>query len=110
MSSRTSVNRHARRPGRPASHRRPAAREQLLSASVELFAEQGVAATTFAMIANRAGVTPAMLHYYYEDREQLLDAVVHERMAPVIKQVWNPVSTNASPTELVCGVVERLLD
>jgi TetR/AcrR family transcriptional regulator len=85
-------------------------REQLLAAAVELFAEQGVAATTFAVIANRAGVTPAMLHYYFEDREQLLDAVVHEQMAPVIEHVWNPVSSNGSPTHLVRGIVERLLD
>jgi TetR/AcrR family transcriptional regulator len=69
-----------------------------------------VAATTFAMIAHRAGLTPAMLHYYFEDREQLLDAVVRERMAPVIVHVWNPVSRNAPPTELVRGIVRRFLD
>ena len=85
-------------------------REQLLSAAVELFAEQGVAATTFAMIADRAALTPAMLHYYFEDRGHLLDAVVHERMAPVIGHVWEPVTADTPPTALISDIVERLLD
>jgi TetR/AcrR family transcriptional regulator len=81
-----------------------------LSAAVELFAQQGVAATTFAMIAERAALTPAMLHYYFEDRERLLDAVVQERMAPVIARVWEPVTADTPATVLIRGVVERLLD
>jgi TetR/AcrR family transcriptional regulator len=81
-----------------------------VSAAVELFAEQGVAATTFAMIAERAALTPAMLHYYFEDRERLLDAVVQERMAPVITSVWEPVTAGTSATVLISGIVERLLD
>jgi AcrR family transcriptional regulator len=45
------------------------------------------------MIGERAALTPAMLHYYYfEDRERLLDAVVQERMAPVITSVWAAVT------------------
>jgi TetR/AcrR family transcriptional regulator len=106
-----SINRPARRrPGRPTARSSRGAREQLLSAAVELFAEQGVAATTFAMIAERAALTPAMLHYYFEDRERLLDAVVAERMAPVIEHVWEPVTADVPPTTLIRDVVERLLD
>jgi TetR/AcrR family transcriptional regulator len=75
-----------------------------------LFAQQGVAAATFAMIAQRAALTPAMLHYYFEDREHLLDAIVHERMAPVIGHVWDPVTADTPATVLVRGIVERLLD
>jgi AcrR family transcriptional regulator len=81
-----------------------------LSAAVELFAQQGVAATTFAMIAERAALTPAMLHYYFDDRERLLDAVVQERMAPVIASVWEPVTPDTPATVLIRGVVERLFD
>ena len=43
---------------------------------MKLFARQGVAATTFAAIAKRAGLTPAMMHYYFKAREHLLDCVV----------------------------------
>ena len=71
-------------PGRPAASQGRNARDLLLTAAAELFSEQGVAATTFAMIAKRAGLTPAMLHYYFKDRDELLDIVVEERIARVI--------------------------
>jgi AcrR family transcriptional regulator len=108
MSNATSTVRR-RLPGRPRAKTSVGAREALLSA-VELFAQQGVAATRFAMIAERAALTPAMLHYYFEDRERLLDAVVQERMAPAITTVWAPVTAGRPATVLIRGVVERLLD
>ncbi len=67
--------------GRPAVAAEIGTREALLDAAVALFAEQGVGATTSAEIAARAGVTPAMVHYHFRNRERLLDAVVDERLA-----------------------------
>ena len=60
------------------------------------------------MIAEQAGLTPAMLHYYFRDRDQLLDAVVEERLSPLIAGVWGPVAGEA-PTEIMRGIVERML-
>ena len=96
-------------PGRPAASLERDARDLLLAAATDLFAEQGVAATSFATIAKRAGLTPAMVHYYFTNREQLLDAVVEERLAPLIASVWNPVKAGAAPPELIRGIVERML-
>lgn len=81
----------ARRPGRPPRPDNATARAKLLDLATQLFAAQGVAATTIANIAQRAGVTPAMLHYYFKSRDQLIDAVVLERIVPVIGFVWAPV-------------------
>ena len=58
----------------------PDVRAKLLDAAVRLFAEQGVAGTTVAEIAQRAGVTSAMVHYYFKTKDQLLDAVVAEKL------------------------------
>ena len=58
----------------------PDVRARLLDAAVRLFAEQGVAGTTVAEIARRAGVTSAMVHYYFKTKDQLLDAVVAEKL------------------------------
>ena len=55
-------------------------RAGLLGAAVDLFSEQGVAGTTVAEIASRAGVTSAMVHYYFKTKDQLLDAVVEEKL------------------------------
>jgi AcrR family transcriptional regulator len=97
------------KPGRPAANLERDARDLLLAAATELFAEHGVAATTFAMIAKRAGLTPAMLHYYFTNRDRLLDVVVEERLAPLIASVWTPVQAGVAPKELILGIVERLL-
>ena len=64
------------KPGQESS----AVRARLLDAAVRLFAEQGVAGTTVAEIAARAGVTSAMVHYYFKTKDQLLDAVVAEKL------------------------------
>lgn len=98
-----------RSPGRPVAGADGDAREQLLSAATELFARQGVAATSFAAIAKRAGLTPAMMHYYFKDRDHLLDCVVEEKIAPLIASVWSPVERGATPEELIRGIVERLV-
>jgi len=95
--------------GRPAAVPGRDARELLLNAACQLFGEHGVAATTFAMIAQRAGLTPAMLHYYFTDREALIDAVVDERLAILIASVWDPVHPAAGAGETIRGIVERLL-
>ena len=64
------------KPGQESS----AVRARLLDAAVRLFAEQGVAGTTVAQIAAAAGVTSAMVHYYFKTKDQLLDAVVAEKL------------------------------
>ena len=99
-----------RPPGRPSATGKYDAREYLLDAATELFAVQGVAATTFATIAKRAGLTPAMLHYYFKDRDQLLDAVVQERLLRLVSGVWDPVDPGADASESIRGIVERLLE
>ena len=98
------------RPGRPASNPDRDARAQLLAAATELIAEHGVAATTFALVAKRAGLTPAMVHYYFKSRDQLIDAVVDERLVPFIAYVWDPVDASDDAPEMIRGVVQRLLN
>ncbi|WP_043420253.1 TetR/AcrR family transcriptional regulator [Cupriavidus basilensis] len=101
-----------RRPGRPAAGDGGSAgqREQLLDAATELFAQRGVAATPIKTIATHAGVTPALVHYYFRDRDQLLDAVVDERLQPLVEQVFAPASADgADPAAMLVGVAGRLI-
>ncbi|RAR51178.1 TetR family transcriptional regulator [Paraburkholderia unamae] len=101
---------------RPRGRRRADAdldmRERLLACATQLFGEQGIAATTMAQIAAAAGVTSAMVHYYFTNREKLLDAVVEERIARLIAFVWESVEGDAAhdPHALVEELVTRLFD
>src|ERR1017187_9211199 len=93
------------KPGRPVASPDRDARELLISAAPELFAVRGVPATSSSRIAERAGLTSPMVHYYFADREQLLDAVVEERLCPFLDYVWGPVKPGGDPTELIAGLV-----
>ena len=75
--------REPRRPGRPRADDSNQ-RERLLDAAVACFAADGIAATSLRGIALKAGVTPALVNYYFGSKERLLDAFVAERVLPVI--------------------------
>jgi len=95
--------------GRPPLAADRVAREALLDAAVSLFAEQGVAATSSTEIAQRAGLTPAMVHYYFRSREQMLDAVVNERLAHFAARVFDaPMPSSAQA--MVTTIVSRLFE
>jgi AcrR family transcriptional regulator len=86
-------------------------REQLLDAATTLFAERGIAATTVAQIAAHVGVTSAMVHYYFKNRDQLLDAIVEERIMRFTAIVWDASGgSEADPVELVKGLVARIME
>jgi AcrR family transcriptional regulator len=70
-----------RAPGRPAGDGANL-RTRLLDAAIACFARHGIAATSLRAIAVEAGVTPAMLHYYFGDKPQLQQAVIAERLLP----------------------------
>ncbi|NIY49114.1 TetR/AcrR family transcriptional regulator [Cedecea colo] len=76
--------RNRRRPGRPAGGNKSAdKRDLLLDSALKLFSTQGIAQTSLSAITADAGVTSAMLHYYFKNREQLLDVLIDERYLPV---------------------------
>ena len=105
-----SIPRAARRSiGRPPQRTAVDARTQLLDAALTLFAEQGVAGTTLAGIAARAGVTPAMVHYYFSNRGRLLDAVAQERLREIVTGVWSPVTETTEVVPILRGLVQRIL-
>ncbi len=97
--------------GRPVLTAEIGTRDALLDAAVALFAEQGVAATSSAEIAARAGVTPAMVHYHFRNRERLLDAVVDERLARFVIRVFGGVAPGQSSLgALIETIVRRVYD
>ncbi len=67
----------ARGPGRPrqSENEKADVRERLLEAATELAVEQGFEACGLREIAARAEVSPAMISYYFGDRDGLYEAM-----------------------------------
>ncbi|NML31894.1 TetR/AcrR family transcriptional regulator [Paraburkholderia antibiotica] len=103
-------------PARPRTGRRPHAqdfdaREHLLDVAVALFAERGIANTTVAQIAAASGVTSAMVHYWFQTREKLLDALFEEKLVAAFGVIWDPVDAeHDDPLALTQGLVKRMFD
>lgn len=69
--------------GRPADLASENLREQLLDAAEARFAEQGYAATSLRSLAEEVGVNPALLHYYFGSKRELMLAVLHRALEPL---------------------------
>jgi TetR/AcrR family transcriptional regulator len=81
-------------------------RARLLEAAVACFASKGIAGTSLRAIASEAGVAPALLHYYFGDKSQLVDAVVEERLMPLFAELRAPLqAAGEDVAELVAGFV-----
>jgi AcrR family transcriptional regulator len=68
----------ARRVGRPPEQGRHEVRARLGAAARELFALHGFEAVSLRQVAEAAGVTPAMVHYYFGDKHGLWLAVIED--------------------------------
>jgi TetR/AcrR family transcriptional regulator len=102
--------REPRRPGRPRAEEANQ-RERLLDAAVACFAADGVAATSLRGIALKAGVTPALVNYYFGSKEQLLDAFIAERVAPVVGVLRESLlAAGPEPRALLAAFVRGIHD
>ncbi len=76
---------------------RPNATEQaIMAAAEELFLEKGYNLATTTMIAKKAGVTHAMLHYYFRTKEHIFMKVLGKILNELM-QSFRPVMTKNEP-------------
>ncbi|AND69552.1 hypothetical protein ATSB10_20980 [Dyella thiooxydans] len=115
MPAQTTPKTRRRRVGRPAGDDGDL-RGRLLDAAAAQFARTGIAAASLRNIAQAAGVTPAMLHYYFGNKDALVRALVDERLLPNVRPLVETLaSAGETPLELaqafaqgVSGIVAKL--
>lgn len=99
-----------RRPGRPTGAQHGEPRALLLDVALVLFARQGIMETTLGAIAREAGVTPAMVHYYFKTRDQLLDVLIDERFVPLRAELGRAFAdSDAEPADALRAFAEGLV-
>lgn len=101
----TRPSRRRRSPGRPVESDTDL-RERLLDAALSCFASGSIGATSLSAIAKRAGVTPALVNYYFGDKARLVQAVVEERLVPAVAELQGALAAPvADPGALLRGFV-----
>lgn len=108
---RTSESDPRRRPGRPSAAYGADRRARLLDVAAALFGERGFAATPLREIARRAKVTPALLHYYFGDKDKLVDALIAERLMPVVAELRGALARSGGDSvDLAASFVNTVFD
>jgi AcrR family transcriptional regulator len=69
----------------PRQRRKKARPQELLDAALQLFVERGFASARMEEVAARAGVSKGTLYLYYPSKEELLKAVIRERLSNEIE-------------------------
>ncbi|MEU8228960.1 helix-turn-helix domain-containing protein [Actinoplanes sp. NPDC048967] len=88
---------------------RPDARERLERAALELFAEQGFAATTVPQITARAGLTTRTFFRHYADKREVLFAGEHE-LPELARRMIAEAPPAADPLGLIVGALRTVAD
>lgn len=65
--------------GRPS--KRQQRRAQIVAAFARVLAEHGYAGATIAAVAAEAGLAPGLLHHYFDDKEEMLAALLDHLVA-----------------------------
>lgn len=96
-----------RSPGRPSGDSGEDQRARLLDAALILFSEQGIAVSTLRSIATRAGVNPSLVHYYFGDKAQLQQAVIEERLIPMVDRLREAIPLHGDSVAELVGTFVR---
>lgn len=84
--------------------------QEILLAAEELFAEKGFKGATTSLIAAEAGVTHAMLHYYFRTKEQIFLKVCDSYMEEVRSELRPIMEPAVYDVKLIKTVTEICFD
>jgi AcrR family transcriptional regulator len=95
--------------GRPRSGARRlprgTAREEILDAAAELFAERGYAATSTRLIAERVGVRQASLYYHFDSKERILAELLEATVRPSLAYAADLAARDLTPAAALHALV-----
>jgi TetR/AcrR family transcriptional regulator len=83
--------------GRPSAQAEADVRAALIDAAKQLFLKFGFEKVTAREIAAAAGTTPAMIHYYFENKMGLFRAMLQQAIEPFSKMLSGATGTPTDP-------------
>ncbi len=85
-------------------------RSALLAAAERIFAERGLAGARTEEIASAARINKAMLHYYFETKEKLYQAVLENLFQQLHLSLRDPLSRTPASRAALLGFVDRYIN
>ncbi len=86
----------------------PNARERLVHAALDLFAEQGYDATSVTEIAARAGLTKTTFFRHFPDKREVLFAAGQEIHSRLLAEAIAAAPDSATPLQAVAAALDAL--
>ena len=83
----------------------PATQDQILDAAEALFARQGLNRTTIKEIGAAAGQNPALLYYYFGNKEALYRAVLGRTVQALIERGGAILEHTANPADAIRALI-----
>jgi len=99
-----------RGPGRPPGSQPGEGQEALLQAARELMTEKGLPQLTVREVAERAGVKPALVNYYFGGKQGLLQALTDEVAATMVERLEQSVSEGKDFDERLRAVLRHAVE
>lgn len=81
-------------------------RPQILAAAAEVIAERGVAATRIADVAERCGVSPPAVLYWFDSKEKLLAEALTADDDRFYEELAGRLADEATPRERMVALIE----
>lgn len=94
--------------GRPRKADDGEAKSRILESAIMVFADVGIAASTVKEIARRAGVTPALIYYHFNDKDRLVTESLERHLVPVVMGFWEPAGLGLAPRDMLLEMVRRV--
>jgi TetR/AcrR family transcriptional regulator len=91
--------------GRPVDTDQQDLKTRILDTAEEFFAESGYAATSIRRIADKAGVNPALVHYYFGNKKALLQKVMERALEPLGQAIAAMKMGNEASPELIAHLL-----
>lgn len=84
----------------------PVRRNQLIEAAIASLHDHGLAETTVARIATRAGVSPGIVHHYFKGKDDLLFATMRHLLSELRTETVAGLSAAETPRARLSAIVQ----
>ena len=84
--------------------------KKILEAAIRIFAEKGLRGARMHRIAEAAGVNQALLHYYFQSKENLYKEALFNAFSNLIRRLAGYLETDSSPEEAFRNTIHAYID